>query len=102
MYCLAVLLTMHAPTTLAQREELREYVRRHISQFGLEEQMLPLARALDFLLSGESSFVARLSPEVKGVTQDIISKLQRAGEAQKDAGLEQGSDNQFGLERCGS
>lgn len=71
-------------TVLAEREDLREFVRRHISQFGLEEQMFPLARALDFLLSGDSSFVDRLSPEVKGVTQDIISKLQRAGEAHKE------------------
>jgi tetratricopeptide (TPR) repeat protein len=71
----------HTLTALAERKALREFVRSHISQFGLEKQMFPLARALDFLLSGDNSYIDRLSPEVRDITQDIISKLQRADES---------------------
>jgi tetratricopeptide (TPR) repeat protein len=74
----------HTLTALAERKDLREFVRDHISQFNLEERMFPLARALDFLLSGDDSYIDRLSPEVRGVTQDIISKLRRADESAED------------------
>ncbi len=52
--------------TLAQ-ELLRE------SQ--LEAQLFPLARAIDYLQTGDESLIERLSPEVKGIVEEVVAKL---------------------------
>lgn len=71
-------------TTLADRKDLREFIREHISRADLEDQMFPLTRALDFLLSGDNSYIDRLSPEVRDITQDIVNKLRRADESEEE------------------
>jgi len=49
--------------------------RELISVSELEEEMYPLARALDYLITGDSSIVEKLSPEVRKIVEEIVSTL---------------------------
>ena len=51
-------------------------VRELIESSGIEETFFPLARALDYVESGDESLIEKLSPEVKGAVEEIVAKLQ--------------------------
>jgi hypothetical protein len=46
-----------------------------IADAGLEEQLFPLARALDYLVTNDEAMIEKLSPEIKGVVKEIAEKL---------------------------
>ncbi len=52
-----------------------KFVRELITESNLEEQLFPLARALDYLLTGDESVIEKLSPEVQLITKEIVEKL---------------------------
>ncbi|HYE64722.1 MAG TPA: hypothetical protein VD966_04010, partial [Pyrinomonadaceae bacterium] len=62
-------------TKVAQEGHLK-FVRQLIDESDLEEPLFPLARALDYLLTGDESLVEKLSPEVRSIVEEVVSKLQ--------------------------
>lgn len=42
---------------------------------NLDEQLFPLARALDYLLNGDETSLEKLSPEVRGIVDEIVTSL---------------------------
>jgi tetratricopeptide (TPR) repeat protein len=56
-----------------------------ISESGLEPQLFPLARAIDYLLTGDKSVIEKLSPEVQGVVNEIVAKFEKENVADKRA-----------------
>ncbi|MCI0661582.1 MAG: tetratricopeptide repeat protein [Acidobacteria bacterium] len=55
-----------------------KFARELIGISGLEEILFPLARAIDYLHSGEIALIEKLSPEVKGIVEEVIAKLRPA------------------------
>ena len=55
-----------------------QFARELIGKSGLDEILFPLARAIDYLHSGESALIEKLSPEVKGIVEEVITKLRPA------------------------
>jgi tetratricopeptide (TPR) repeat protein len=58
----------------AQQGHLK-FVRRLISESYWEDSLFPLARSLDYLLTGDESLIEKLSPEVQGIVKEIVRKL---------------------------
>jgi tetratricopeptide (TPR) repeat protein len=56
-----------------------EFVRQLIRESELEEQLFPLARAIDYLLTGDEALIEKLSPEIKGVVEEVINNLRKDG-----------------------
>jgi tetratricopeptide (TPR) repeat protein/DNA-binding MarR family transcriptional regulator len=54
-----------------------EFVRQLIREAHVEEQFFPLARAIDYISSGDQSLVDKLSPEVRELVEDISKGLKR-------------------------
>jgi DNA-binding transcriptional ArsR family regulator len=52
-----------------------EPARRLIAKSGLEGMLFPLARALDYLLTGDEALIEKLSPEVRGFVEEIVQKF---------------------------
>jgi tetratricopeptide (TPR) repeat protein len=65
--------------SLAQEGEFK-FVRELIAESHLEEELFPLARAIDYLQADDENLkeelIERLSPEVKGIVEEVIAKLQ--------------------------
>ncbi len=55
-----------------------QFARDLITESGLEEQEFPLARAIDYLLTGDEALIEKLSPEVRGVVEEIVARLRPA------------------------
>lgn len=53
----------------------QSFVRRLISESNLEQELFPLARAIDYLHSGDEALIEKLSPEVKGIVEEVVAKL---------------------------
>ena len=51
-------------------------VRQLIAESDLEEQLFPLARAIDYLQTGNAALIEKLSPEVKGIVEEVVETLQ--------------------------
>lgn len=60
-----------------------ESARKLMDEVGLTEKFFPLARAIDYLQKGEPELIEKLSPEVRGIVEEIVSKLRQAN-AQTD------------------
>ncbi|MDA1312468.1 MAG: tetratricopeptide repeat protein [Acidobacteria bacterium] len=56
-------------------------VRELIRNAGIEESLFPLVRALDYIESGDKALIEKLSPEVKGVVEEIVAELQGGDKA---------------------
>jgi hypothetical protein len=52
------------------------FARKLIAEAELEDRLFPLARAIDYLQTGDEALVEKLSPEVKGIVQEVVAKLQ--------------------------
>ena len=50
-------------------------VRQLIAESDLEEQLFPLARAIDYLQTDDVALIEKLSPEVKGIVEEIVETL---------------------------
>ena len=62
-------------------------VREVIAETQTEEIFFPLARALDYLFTGDEAFIEKLSPEMRPLVVEIVDKLRLsvAGAAQSGA-----------------
>jgi tetratricopeptide (TPR) repeat protein len=61
-----------------------EFVGQLIKESELEERLFPLARAIDYLLTGDEALIEKLSPEVRGVVEEIINNLRKnSGQAEQ-------------------
>jgi len=59
---------------LAEKSNLA-FVRELITESLMEERLFPLARAIDYLLSRDEALIEKLSPEVRGIVEEIVKKL---------------------------
>jgi len=62
---------------VAKRGHVR-FVGRLIAESGLEEELFPLARAVEYLVSNDEALIEKLSPEVRGIVEQIVSKLRKS------------------------
>jgi tetratricopeptide (TPR) repeat protein len=46
-----------------------------IKESDVNETLFPLARAIDYLLTGDEALIEKLSPEVRGIVEEIVAKL---------------------------
>jgi tetratricopeptide (TPR) repeat protein len=51
------------------------FIRQLIAESDLEEQLFPLARAIDYLQIGDAALIEKLSPEVKGIVEKVVETL---------------------------
>jgi tetratricopeptide (TPR) repeat protein len=49
-----------------------------INSAGLDQPLLPLSRALEYLLNGDESIIERLSPEIRTIVNDIVIAYRNA------------------------
>lgn len=66
---LGLALNWHIPLSL---------IRQLIGDADVAEQLFPLARAIDYVQTGDEALLEKLSPEVRGVVEEIVSKLLQA------------------------
>lgn len=59
------------------------FVRDLIARSQMKEQFFPLARALDYLASGEEALIEKLTPELSAVVKQVVADLRPAGESAK-------------------
>ncbi|MGH8607044.1 MAG: tetratricopeptide repeat protein, partial [Gammaproteobacteria bacterium] len=51
------------------------FVRQLIADWDLEQRLFPLARAIDYLLTGHEALIEKLSPEVRGIVDEVVATL---------------------------
>lgn len=61
-----------------------DLVRQLITEAQMEAQLFPLARAIDDLQSGDEALIEKLSPEVKGIVEEVGAKLRPSGKGKKE------------------
>jgi DNA-directed RNA polymerase specialized sigma24 family protein/DNA-binding MarR family transcriptional regulator len=52
-----------------------------IKESNIEGQLFPLARALDYLETGDEALIEKLSPEVRGIVEEVVAKLKETSPA---------------------
>jgi hypothetical protein len=58
--------------------------RQLITESDLEGPLFPLARALDYVLTDKEELLENLSPEVRGIVEEVVSKLREVeGQAEQ-------------------
>ena len=58
-------------------------VKKLIAQSGDRPELFPLRRALEYLDTHDRDLIERLSPEVRGVVEDIVKRLELAPQKQQ-------------------
>src|SRR5262245_19791933 len=58
-----------------------EFARQLIAEAGMEDQLFPLARAIDYLQTGDEALIEKLSPEVRGIVEEVVAKLKETSQA---------------------
>jgi RNA polymerase sigma factor (sigma-70 family) len=58
-------------------------VRQLIAESSLEGRLFPLARAIDYLLTGDEALIEKLSPEIRGIVEEIVAKLRSTANQSK-------------------
>lgn len=58
-------------------------VRELISEAGLDEHLFPMARAIDYIRTGDEALIEKLSPEIRGIVEEIVVKLRSATDQSK-------------------
>ncbi len=54
------------------------FIRDLVTEIYPEKSLPPIARALDYLLTGDETLIEKLSPEVRGIVEEIIQRLKSA------------------------
>ena len=54
------------------------FIRQLIEDSNTSEYFFPLARAIDYLQIGDEALLEKLSPEVRGVVEEIVARLRQA------------------------
>ncbi|MGH9769639.1 MAG: tetratricopeptide repeat protein [Blastocatellia bacterium] len=57
------------------------FVRELLAESKLEEQLFPLARAIDYLQTEDEALIEKLSPEVRGIVEKVVAKLKETTQA---------------------
>jgi tetratricopeptide (TPR) repeat protein len=52
-----------------------DFLREVIDESDLQESLFPLARALDYLTTGDKELIEKLSPEVRKIVEEIVNTL---------------------------
>jgi hypothetical protein len=60
-----------------------ELVQQLIRESDLGEPLFPLARAIDYMLTGEEALIEKLSPEVRGIVEEIVASLRNVADQSK-------------------
>ncbi|MEW6736308.1 MAG: tetratricopeptide repeat protein, partial [Acidobacteriota bacterium] len=63
-------------SAIAQRGKLK-FAQQMLADSNLNEQFFPLARAIDYLYSGEEALLDKLSPEVRSMVSELVDKLRK-------------------------
>jgi tetratricopeptide (TPR) repeat protein len=63
-----------APLSIARAGHWR-FARDLIGEADLYDRLFPLARALDYLVTGDQSLLEKLSPEVRGIVDQVVRDL---------------------------
>jgi tetratricopeptide (TPR) repeat protein len=58
-----------------------KYVRDLISISEKADSFFPLARAIDYLQTGDEALIEKLSPEVRGIVEEVVAKLKETSQA---------------------
>ncbi len=58
-------------------------VHKMITMPGVPEAFLPLARAVEYVLTGDEEVIEKLSPEIRGIVDEMIQKIRPAQGASK-------------------
>jgi tetratricopeptide (TPR) repeat protein len=61
---------------LTARPENASFLRGLISESNLDEEFFPLARAFDFLATGDEQLIEKLSPEMRPIVVGIVASIQ--------------------------
>lgn len=56
------------------------FIRDLVTETYPEKSLPPIARALDYLLTGDEALIEKLSPEVRGIVEEIVQRLKSAVE----------------------
>lgn len=51
------------------------FARQLITDAAMEERLFPLARAIDYLQTGDETLIEKLSPEVRGIVEEVVATL---------------------------
>jgi len=54
-----------------------KFARQLIDNANLAEPLFPLSRAVDYLLTGDEGLIEKLSPEVRGIVEEIVNELRK-------------------------
>jgi len=60
-----------------------ELSRLLIAEAEMEERLFPLARAIDYLQTGDEALIEKLSPEVRGIVEEVVTKLKPVAQIDK-------------------
>jgi hypothetical protein len=58
-----------------------DYVRYLLNEPELEASLFPLARAIDYLQTGDEALIEKLSPEVRGIVEEVVAKLKETSQS---------------------
>ena len=58
----------------------RAFVRELIANSHTEDQFFPLARALDYLATGDAALIEKLTPEMRPIVEEVAASLRPASE----------------------
>jgi tetratricopeptide (TPR) repeat protein/DNA-binding MarR family transcriptional regulator len=61
------------------------FVRQLVKDSDIPEPLFPLARAIDYVQTGDESLLEKLSPEVRGVVEEIVAKLRQGDNQTNDS-----------------
>ncbi len=67
---------------VAEAENL-DFINQLINESGLKDALFPLRRAIDFTLTNNEELIEKLSPEVRGVVEEIVRRIQKMGSTPK-------------------
>jgi tetratricopeptide (TPR) repeat protein len=60
-----------------------EFAQQLIEESDLSEPLFPLDRAIDYLLTGDEALIEKLSPEIRGIVEEIVAKLRNANQSKQ-------------------
>lgn len=61
----------------------RGLARQLIAEAGMEEHLFPLARAIDYLQTRDEALIEKLSPEVRGIVEEVVARLKGTSSSAK-------------------
>ncbi len=69
------------------------FIRQLINESGLEILLFPLVRAIDYFQTGDEALIEKLSPEVRGIVEEVVAKLRTVVPSAQAADLPDGASS---------